>query len=574
MLFASFDFLLFFAVMFAVYWALTGQRWLRIVWVVAGSYFFYMAGPKPVDGPLPTPWYFAGLLLFSTLGNYVCGLFIASAQRRASWHHEPQTEPAANPRATRRPGRFWLVVSVLLNLGILAYFKYTGFLLHVIADVTAALGTNLGVPALTMLLPVGISFYTFQGLGYTIDVYRGRIPAEKGFLRLACFLAFFPQLVAGPILRASDFLPQLRERPRLTREDVDFAMWRISKGLLKKVVLSDFIAASFTDRVFASPAEHSSLENLLALYAFTLQIYADFSGYSDIAIGVGRLLGFRIPENFNRPYQAVDVADFWRRWHITLSTWLRDYVYYPLGGSRTSPARTYVNLWLTMFLVGIWHGASWNFVIYALLQAGAMVYNRACRPEGRWFVRLGRLFVASAGVWLGATLFARVGLSAGDPMTLGLMAGGIAFGIGLLPKAQNSALFWPVHVLLTLHFSVLSRVFFRAEDLESARAMIGKLMVWDHLGVRVGLLGNEVLSNWLKETPMLGWTRPLADWSVLVLLVLGLAAHYTPPRWADVTALRSLPRVPAVVVGVGFAALLGFLGLLLAGPRANIYFAF
>jgi D-alanyl-lipoteichoic acid acyltransferase DltB (MBOAT superfamily) len=534
-----------------------------------------MAGPKPVDGPLPTPWYFVGLLILSTLVNYCCGLGIVAARRRALWSRALGFDAESEAKLKSGPGRFWLAVSVIANLGLLGYFKYTGFMLDVIADAAALIGTQVALPAMKLMLPIGISFYTFQSLSYTVDVYRGRIPAERSLLRFALFLAFFPQLVAGPIVRASEFLPQLRQRPSLTTEDVDFAVFRISKGLVKKILFSDFIAASFTDRVFAAPAEHSSIENLLALYAFTLQIYADFSGYSDIAIGTARLLGFRLPENFDRPYKAVDLADFWRRWHITLSSWLRDYVYYPLGGSRGSAARTYVNLWLTMFLVGIWHGASWNFVLYATLQASAMVYNRVCsrRSSSTWGF-LGRVTLVSAAVLLGATLFAKYALKLDNPWLFGVGSGALSLGIALLPRVEQ----WPalrgVHVFLTLQFCVLCRVFFRADNLDMARAMTNKLLYWDGVGVRAGLFGNEALAARLAEIPALHFAVPAADWVVLILLVLGFCLHYLPERGLEVGAFRLLPRVPGVLVGVGLAALVGGLSLVLAAPRANIYFAF
>ncbi len=563
MLFASFDFLLFFPLAFLGYWALGKRPTARALWVVAASYFFYMASAKPTGGPLPTPWYFVGLLLLSTVLDYCSGLGIAAARRRS-----------ATP-ADGRAGRPWLLLSLVGNLGLLGYFKYTGFLGEVVNDIAAALGLEAGLPSLRLLLPIGISFYTFQSLSYTIDVYRGNIPAERSLLRFTYFVAFFPQLVAGPIVRASEFLPQLAHRPRLNREDVDFAIFRITKGLFKKVVLGDFIAASFADLVFAAPETYTSLENLLALYAFTLQIYADFSGYSDLAIGTARLLGFRIPENFDRPYQAVDVADFWRRWHMTLSTWLRDYLYYPLGGSRRGAGRTYVNLWLTMFLIGMWHGASWNFVIYSSLQACAMVYNRFhSRVEGagagRWAQRVGLAAVVSAL----ATLLGTVGLKLPDPWTFGLASGVLALGISALPSAKARPVLRPLHVLLTVHFSVLSRVFFRADDLTLARAMARKVIEWDGLGVRDRLFEIQGLMTWLKQFPALAWAEPLAGYGILLLLIGGFALHYVPQSALVTLRGRLLPKVPAVVIGMSFAVLLGVTSLLLSGPRANIYFAF
>lgn len=572
MLFASFDFLLFLCVVFAGYWLLSARPGLRSVWLLGASYFFYMAGPRPMDGPLPTPWYFVGLLLLSTVVDYFLGLRIAAAQERVT--SGPLLSPPIN--ALPRAGWGWVVLSVLTNLGLLGYFKYTGFLFEAASDLAALFGgTDANRSAVEQLLPVGISFYTFQSLSYAIDVYRGRIPAERSLLKFALFISFFPQLVAGPIVRANELLPQLSARPSLTAADVDFAIFRITKGLVKKVVLGDLIAVFFADAVFASPADYSSLENLLALYAFTLQIYADFSGYSDIAIGAARLFGIRIPENFNRPYQAVDVADFWRRWHITLSTWLRDYVYYPLGGNRVGVLRHYLNLWVTLFLVGIWHGASWNFVLYACIQATAMVYNRYCnRQDSVGIERFVRIGSVALGLGLLSGLLGSVGLRLAEPRNLGLLVGGFALLVGLLPKADERPGFRVLHVFLTLQFSVFSRIFFRAESLESARAMAGQLMSWDGLGVREGLFRIESFSRWLSSSRVFGWTHPMAEWGILLLLVGGFAAHYLPSRWLELGAVRWVPRVPALVVGAGLAALFGLFSVLLAGPRANIYFNF
>jgi D-alanyl-lipoteichoic acid acyltransferase DltB (MBOAT superfamily) len=462
---------------------------------------------------------------------------------------------------------------LLGNLGLLGYFKYTGFLFEVISDTAALLGVDGRMPALRLLLPVGISFYTFQSLSYTIDVYRGRISAERSLLRYALFVSFFPQLVAGPIVRANELLPQLHARPRVTREDVDFAVYRIAKGLTKKVLLGDFIAGSFADAVFASPAQYGSLENLLALYAFTLQIYADFSGYSDIAIGVARLFGLRLPENFNRPYQAVDIADFWRRWHITLSTWLRDYVYYPLGGSRLGAARTYVNLWVTMVLVGIWHGASWNFVVYALLQGFAMVYHRFVRQETQsTSARLLRVSLAALAATVGSALLGVV-LKVPNAWALGLTVGALSLGVGLLPSVAQAPRLRPLHVLLTLHYCVVSRLFFRAETLDAARQMAQSLLDFT-FEVRRGLFRIEGLAAWARESSQFAWMEPLAEWGILLLLIGGMAAHYLPSRALSLGAGRLLPRVPAVLVGLGLAVLFGALSLVQAGPRANIYFAF
>lgn len=489
---------------------------------------------------------------------------------------------SAVPAATHRPALAF-GFSVISNLGLLGYFKYTGFLLEVAGDLAGLVGVPAFEASFHVALPIGISFYTFQSLSYTIDVYRGRLTPEKSLLRFALFVAFFPQLVAGPIVRAAEFLPQLHARMRVDAEDVNFAFFRIIKGLAKKVILGDFIAAYFTDIVFSSPQDYSSLENLLALYGFTLQIYADFSGYSDIAIGVARLLGFRLPENFDRPYQSQGVGEFWRRWHMTLSTWLRDYLFFPLGGSLGSEARTYFNLWLTMFLVGMWHGASWNFVIYANLQAAAMVYNR--------FVRLGKeagRSASSGGVLLVALGFALallglgywgLGLELKSALVLGAGAGLVALLNSLLPDGSRSRGWAFVHVALLFHFTTLSRVFFRADSLQLAGDMTRKLVVWDGLGVRDGLFRVQGLYAWLQglsgeaavlATPLM----TVANYGIALLLALGIGYHFTPSDWTERLGAATARRLPAPALGAALAAMALLIAQLLSGPRANIYFAF
>lgn len=558
MLFASFDFLLFALPVLTAYWALSSKPTARMWLLLLSSYFFYMAAARPPGGGLPTRWYFAGLLAFTTVVDYALALEIDKL-------------PLGDKRR-----RLWLGLSVVTNLGLLGYFKYTNFLLSATEDLLAALGVSWARPALSIALPIGISFYTFQSLSYTIDVYRGVLRAERSFVRFATFVAFFPQLVAGPIVRATQLLPQFRLQLSLDADAIDFAAWRISKGLFKKLVFADFIAAYFTDLVFATPNDYSSMENLFALYAFTLQIYADFSGYSDIAIGVARLLGFQLPENFERPYQSTHVGEFWRRWHMTLSTWLRDYLFFPLGGSRGSSQRTYVNLAITMFLVGMWHGASWNFVVYSLLQAAAMVFNR--------FVRL------NAGGPLKPQLAAALALGAlGFVLAIGPLAlplamsvlfalgvVGIALVISFIPEAGARPWWTAIHVAMTFHFATLSRVFFRADDLEKARAMVRQLFAFDGHGVRDGLFRMQGLASWASETsnPLGKLAAPFAESGILWILLVGLGYHWLPQAWFETTARRVLRVLPGPVLGVLIAAV-SWLGLaLLTGPRANIYFSF
>jgi len=552
MLFPTFDYLVFLVPVLVAFWALGHRPVARVLLLLVASYFFYMAGPK--TNPPPTPWYFAGLLVFSTVLDYVCGHQIHRHDAALD-----RSDPAAAARARRARNGF-LVLSLVGNLGLLGYFKYTDFFVAVFADLCDAAGVPFVAPHLDTILPVGISFYTFQSLSYTIDVWRRRLTPEPSFRKFALFVTFFPQLVAGPIVRANELLPQLHRRPRLTPVMMNEGLFRIYKGLVKKVVLGDWIAAQFTDAVFASPEAYTSAEILLALYAFTVQLYADFSGYSDMAIGTARLLGFHIPENFDRPYQGKNVGEFWRRWHMTLSTWLRDYLFFPLGGSRGSSARTYFNLWLTMFLVGMWHyspGTSWNFVIYSNIHGLAMLFNRwnRIRPrQGRAARRWLGIGAAAVGVGLACGATAELVLDLPRDAAMICAGGGAAmFLLVTWLPLDGGPLNTAAHIIITYHFTVLSRVFFRAPDFATAKTMVAGLLRFDPALVRPGLL-----TEWL-------W----------LALIFGTAYHFTPRAWVDRRAYGLFCRLPGPVLGL----LLGLLGLglmkLMAGaPRTFIYFNF
>jgi alginate O-acetyltransferase complex protein AlgI len=262
--------------------------------------------------------------------------------------------------------RVLLIVSLTGSLGQLALFKYFGFFTQGAHDIGALFGLDIPVPALDLILPVGISFYTFLTLSYVIDVYRGSLKPTKNFLEFATYVAFFPHLVAGPIVRAADFLPQFDLVPKISLDDVSNAVFLILRGMAKKVLIADYLAANWNDRVFDDPSAYGTLEVWTAAFAYNWQIYADFSGYTDIARGSARLFGFALPENFRRPYKSASPAEWWNRWHITLSTWIRDYIYIPLGGSRKGEIRAYVNILTAFFFSGIWHGAGWNFVMFGL----------------------------------------------------------------------------------------------------------------------------------------------------------------------------------------------------------------
>lgn len=293
--------------------------------------------------------YYISLILLSTVIDYVVARKL-----------EETDAPATRKRL--------LMVSLVMNLGLLFFFKYFNFFTHSASGLASMLGLKIPIPVSNFLLPVGISFYTFQTLSYTIDVYRGELKAERHFGRFALFVSFFPQLVAGPIERASNLLPQLQtfDTP-LTYERFSSGLTQAILGLFKKVVVADNLSV-YVDAVYNHPDNHNSATALLATYFFAFQIYCDFSGYSDMAIGTARMLGFDFADNFQTPYFASSVTDFWRRWHISLSSWLRDYLYIPLGGNRSGRLSTYKNLMLTMILGGLWHGASWTFVLWGTLN--------------------------------------------------------------------------------------------------------------------------------------------------------------------------------------------------------------
>ncbi len=274
----------------------------------------------------------------------------------------------------------FLLASLMTNLGLLGFFKYYNFFIETLASITAFAGINWSPPLLRILLPVGISFYTFQTLSYTIDVYRGHLQAERSLLDIAVFVAFFPQLVAGPIVRASDFLPQLAKEPVIREKDLVDGLVMILFGLFLKVVIADNVAFR-VNSLFESWQSNGILQNWAAAMLFGVQIYGDFSGYSLVAIGIARILGFRIPRNFHAPYTAAGFSDFWSRWHISLSSWLRDYLYIPLGGNRKGTRRTYLNLMGTMILGGLWHGASFTFVIWGALHGVYLCVERLLRQH-------------------------------------------------------------------------------------------------------------------------------------------------------------------------------------------------
>ncbi len=422
--FVSAHYALFFCAIFVAFWALRSRHVERTVLLVLASAWFYTRfdyGPRhPRIG-----WLYLAVLF--------CSAAIDFGLSRAI--HEADTSPRALSDAewgTRRRKRL-LLISIVYNLGVLAWFKYTNFGIDTARHLLGALGVHVSPRTLSIVLPIGISFFTFETMSYTIDVYRRELvpPRGKGaFLEYLLFISFFPHLVAGPIIRPKDMLPQLRRDPVFDEGRASEGMFLIATGLLKKVVIADYLALNHVDRVFDRPEWFSAPENLAAVYGYALQIYCDFSGYTDIAIGSALLLGYVLPKNFDSPYKSRSLQEFWHRWHISLSSWLRDYLYIPLGGSKGPAWKTYRNLMITMLLGGLWHGASWNFVVWGALHGAALAFTRM------WQRRAG----------------------ASDPPVRD-------------PRAEV------LKGVLTFHYVCLAWIFFRADGFARARMMIRQIFL-------------------------------------------------------------------------------------------------
>ncbi len=350
----------------AAFWLIRRHRLARVLFLTLASYGFYFYGTfdsaTEQDGGVPMgPWAWSALCLGIIFVGSSLDFWIGRLLGR-----------------TQSPGgrKALLLVSIVYYLGVLSLFKYFNFAADSFVDLCAALGVSVKATHVRLVLPFGISFFTFETMSYTIDVYRRELEPSKRYLDYLLFVCFFPHLVAGPIVRPHQMLPQLAETPRFNSEQQSSGLFLIAQGLVKKIVVGDMLAANLVNRVFDNPERFSSLEVLVAVYAYAFQLYANFSGYTDIALGSARLFGYELPENFNRPYIAWNLQEFWHRWHISLSTWLRDYLYKPLGGSRNGAWKTYRNLFITMLLGGLWHGASWNFVIWGALHGVALAGTR------------------------------------------------------------------------------------------------------------------------------------------------------------------------------------------------------
>lgn len=549
LLFTQFYFWAFFALVYAVFALIMevgtearGERLkaesrqrlhLRNVFLMAVSWFFYYK----------TSGLFLLLLLFVTLSDWLIAQRIYQAKDE------------------RRKAKVWLALSVVIDLGLLCYFKYAYFFTNVVNDllgtefavfdVFAYIGNGFSESGRFMvdkiILPVGISFYLFQVMSYTIDIYRGHVKPVKNILDFAFYVSFFPQLVAGPIIRANEFIPQLYKPFRLSRRVFGLAVFWVLNGLIKKIVLSDYLAVNLIDRVFENPLLFSGFENLFALFAYSLQVYADFSGYTDIAIGIAMLMGFYLPQNFDSPYKSKNPQEFWRRWHMSLSRWLKSYLYIPLGGNRKILGKEVkdkttagnVNSFITMLLGGLWHGASWNFVIWGALNgAGMIVYKVWAKMT--WHIRMllmtllmGSLWVAYAllnapiwnlffvwgiALWIGTAVryaywwYERILMKRGNLLS--------PFASRLSPIANRLSTIWAV--AQTFVFITFTRLFFRSGsnlDPETANQE-----AWETATNMVNQMGgawnSSIILAFLWEYRY-----------VVILFVLGMVIHWLPTRW-------------------------------------------
>lgn len=494
MLFPTIDFAIFFVVVFTGNWLLRPfpQRWRWFILVASLVFYGWFR------------WYYVFLLLGSIVFN---------------WFFGEQIYAALGPNGERtRTSRRLVRLAVLVNLGTLGVFKYAEFVLSTGSGWLNRLGFDLDPPLVGILLPVGISFFTFQAISYVIDIGRGQWRRPMPLLDFAVYLSFFAHLVAGPIVRASEFAWQLDRRPDPRAVESSEAFMLIFRGLFKKVVISSYMA-TIADPVFQFPQGHSSLEVLFGIYAYAIQIYADFSGYTDIAIGVALLLGIRFPQNFDAPYRSTSVQEFWRRWHMTLSRWLRDYLYIPLGGNRSSrlvamvdpelgaePRRAfvYLNLMLTMLLGGLWHGADWTFIVWGAIHGGALVCERVAKA--RWAAR----------------------------QPLGL------------PPRSVAVFQW----LLTFHIVVLAWVFFRAQSLDGALDVLGQLLSFT------------------------GGPSELVTPLLVVTIVAMVASQFVPPRVPEQVERAFGRLAPALQSGLVAVALVGINALGPEGIAPFIYFQF
>lgn len=583
LLFTQFYFWAFFAIVFSLFALIIGRdkssrgrMHLRNIFLLFVSWFFYYK----------TSGVFLWILVFVTISNFYLAKAIHHYQS-FSPQDGPSAKRSASEAVCQRSGlaaKLLLCLSIIIDLGLLAYFKYAYFG----ADVANSLfGTDWHIVD-KIVLPVGISFYIFQVISYSSDVYHRRIEPVENILDFGFYVAFFPQLVAGPIVRASEFIPQLYKPWHLTRRQFGMAIFWILNGLAKKIVLSDYLAVNFIDRVFQSPTLFTGFENLMALFTYSMQVYADFSGYTDIAIGVAMLMGFYLPQNFDSPYKAQNPQEFWRRWHMSLSRWLKTYVYIPLGGNRNATFGTYfwialfaliamvlthswvasgvilglaaivvvvawlcpnhrkllytnLNSFITMLLGGLWHGASWNFMIWGGLNGVGMIINKFWRIMG-WHLRMALMTVLTIGLvighhyyptplmnlayvwflilWVGTAIrYVYNSLSASAV----LQRSGLTGAAGPTAKRSFSEAVAKVWAIAqTFAFISFTRLFFRSSsNLDPA---LENEQAWKTAKQMVGQIGGAWNSSII---PDFLWEYRY----VMIVFIVGMIIHWLPTRW-------------------------------------------
>ncbi len=468
MLFPTTIFAVFFLIVYAGHWLLRGRSIFWKPFLLAASYFFYGYWD----------WRFLGLIACSSIVNHMLAV--------AMWRTDKS-----------KLHRLYVILAVVFNLGMLGFFKYYGFFIMSTYQLFARLNLQIALPLLDIVLPVGISFFTFQAMSYVLDVYRKEMEPAPHLIDFAVYLAFFPQLVAGPIVRASILLPQFSNPEPIEKLDLGRAGTLILAGLFKKIVIANYLAANIVDPVFQYPEAYGALDTLFAIYAYAIQIYCDFSAYSDIAIGIALLMGFHFPINFNAPYMATSIQHFWRRWHISLSSWLRDYLYIPLGGSRAGNLLTYRNLFLTFLLGGLWHGAGWTFIAWGFLHGLYLSVERLIgQLEGR----------------------------------------------RRLPEWRQSKVLKFGKVVLTIHLVCLSWIFFRAPSFEDAGIMLRQMLDWTPsemitipvlLAIVVGFClqifdGNRLERAWNRVSAWPIWVKGLVG-AVILTVILALGPRGVAP---------------------------------------------
>lgn len=557
---------------------------LRNVFLMMVSWFFYYK----------TSGLFLLILIFVTISDWLIAKQIYRCRREGDEIIEPSIE-----QKRKRQAKWWLALSVVIDLGLLCYFKYAYFFTNVINDIFstefavfdifAYIGNGFSENGRFMvdkiILPVGISFYLFQVMSYTIDVYRGQVKPVQKILDFGFYVSFFPGLVAGPIVRANEFIPQLYRPFNLSQRIVKLAIFWILNGLIKKIVLSDYLAVNLIDRVFDNPLLFSGFENLFALFAYSLQVYADFSGYTDISIGIAMLMGFYLPQNFDSPYKSRNPQEFWRRWHMSLSRWLKSYLYIPLGGNRSilgkqvkdKIAAGNFNSFITMLLGGLWHGASWNFVIWGALNGVGMIVYKVW-AKMNWNIKMLLMTLLMSGLW-----FAKMFLHA--PIWNLFFVWGLILWIGTLiryiywwierlgsiaisgtPRANiTRSLSNAWAIAQTFVFITFTRLFFRSgSNLDPETA---NLEAWETAQNMVDQIGgawnNSVIPSFLWEYR-----------NVVILFMLGMIIHWLPSKTKRWYRLRFCTLPIWVIILISVIAVIGVYQFVTADLQAFIYFQF